>query len=78
MTTTNAAVAAATTTTTTYLSPAGMPQTWTAVLISMAQCKATVHRRKMSTVKEHRILSCQYSTGAFHGSRIHKVGISTQ
>jgi hypothetical protein len=64
--------------TTTYLSPAAMPQIYTAVLISIEQCKATVHRRKMTTNKETTILSFQYSAGAFHGSKIHRIGISTQ
>jgi len=62
----------------TYVSPAGMPQTYTAVLISIAQCRVTVHRRKMTTNKADRILSFQYSTGAFHGSKIHRTGISSQ
>jgi hypothetical protein len=62
----------------TYVSPAGIPQTCTAVLISIAQCRDTVHRRKMSTKKAAGILSFQYSTGAFHGSKIHRIGISSQ
>jgi hypothetical protein len=62
----------------TYLSPETIPQTCTVVLISIAHCKATVHRRKITTSREVKILSFQYSTGAFQGSRIHTVGINTQ
>jgi hypothetical protein len=62
----------------TYLSPSAIPQTYAAVLISIAQCRATVHRRKMTTNKAVVIFSFQYSTGAFHGSKIHRIGISTQ